>query len=155
MLSDHQSIGTRFASAMNKMDRDAIRSLVTDDFVTDWPQSGERIEGLDNFFACLENYPRRDGALPNNDNTNVSTHPAGAVTPIAPTYVLVAVEGGGNSGTFTLRVTYPDGSRWWAVNLYRLREGRIHYTKTFFAPEYPAPEWRGQWVVPIPKTSVV
>ena len=53
MLSDHQSIGTRFAYAMNKMDRDAIRSLVTDDFVTDWPQSGERIEGLDNFFACL------------------------------------------------------------------------------------------------------
>ena len=54
--------------------------------------------------------------------------------------------GGGNTGTITLKAKYPDGSDWWVVSLYHLRDGRIAQTTSFFAPVYPAPEWRRQWV---------
>lgn len=153
-IADHELIGRRFAAAMNRLDRAALEQLVTADFVADWPQSRERINGLENFFAVLTAYPKIDGVRPSNDEQDVVVHPTSALKAIAPTYVLVSVEGGGNSGTFTLRVAYPDGSVWWAVNLYRLREGRICYAKTFFAPEYPAPEWRARWIVRLPDADI-
>lgn len=152
-MPDHRDIGERFAAAMNRLDRPAMLAVVTEDLVTDWPQSGERIVGFANFYAMLTNYPRRDGVPPSNDHQNVGSNPSAALKLVAPTYTLVAVEGAGNSGTFTVRVTYPDGSIWWAVNLYQLRNGKIAYTKSFFAPEYPAPEWRAKWVVSIPASG--
>jgi hypothetical protein len=31
---------------------------------------------------------------------------------------------------------------WWALNLYVLREGRIVRSRSFFAPDFDAPDWR-------------
>jgi hypothetical protein len=143
---DHREIGQRFARAMNALDKAALASCVTDDFVSEWPQSQERIRGLDNFFSMIANYPGASEGRIGNDPDSVLAHPLDAVKLVAPSYTLVTVEGGGGAGTFTLRISYPDGSVWWAVNLYRLREGRIAHNVTYFCPEFPAPEWRAQWV---------
>lgn len=152
-IANHELIARSFAAAMNRLDRAALERLVTADFVAEWPQSRERIEGFDNFYSVLAAYPKVDDVRPSNDEQNVVVHPTSVLKAIAPTYALVSVEGGGNSGTFTLRVAYPDGSVWWAVNLYRLRDGRICFAETFFAPEYPAPDWRAHWVVQLPASN--
>lgn len=38
---------------------DAVRPLLTDNFVADWPQTRERISGPDNFIALNAAYPGR------------------------------------------------------------------------------------------------
>ena len=65
---------------------------------------------------------------------------------MAPLFTLVRVQGGGNTGSSAVRVRYPDGSSWWWVHLYELREGRIARTTDFFAQDFDAPEWRRPWV---------
>ena len=148
-IVDHRALARRFAEAMNNRDRNAFRALLTEDFATDWPQSKERIRGFDNFWATIENYPGASEAGLGNDIATLSSQPVDGLKLVAPSFVFVSVEGAGNSGTFTLRVRYPDGSYWWVITLYHLREGRIAQTTTFFAPEFPAPEWRAHWVEPM------
>ncbi len=146
MLVDHGTLAERFAAAMNSRNRAETAALVTEDFVTEWPQSGERVRGFDNFWATMEHYPGADSEVMGNEITTLRTQPGDGLKLLAPTFVFVAVEGVGSSGSFTLRVRYPDGSRWWVITLYQLRDGRIARATTFFAPEYPAPEWRAPYV---------
>jgi hypothetical protein len=136
----------RFADAMNRVDRTAMLAILTEDFTTEWPQSGERVRGFDNFWATIENYPGFENAPVPNDPTTLRSQPLDAVQLVAPSFTFVTVEGAGKAGMFTLRTTYPDGSIWWVVTIYRLREGRMSFATTFFAPEFEAPAWRAQWV---------
>jgi len=39
----------------------SVGSLFADDFILDWPQSGERIQGRDNYAAMNEQYPTTTG----------------------------------------------------------------------------------------------
>ena len=39
----------------------SVGSLLADDFTLDWPQSGERIRGRDNYAAMNEQYPTTTG----------------------------------------------------------------------------------------------
>jgi len=57
----------------------SVGSVLADDFVLDWPQSGERIRGRDNYAAMNEQYPTTTGRwtftinnLVGNDNEAVS-----------------------------------------------------------------------------------
>src|SRR5687768_8418752 len=145
-ITDHRGLAERFAAAMNNQDRGAFAALLTDDFTAEWPQSKERIRGFDNFWATIENYPGASDSGLGNDIATLRSQPVDGLKLVAPSYVFVSVEGAGNSGTFTLRVRYPDQSYWWVITLYRLRQGRIAHATTFFAPEFPAPEWRARWV---------
>ena len=149
VLVDHRALAERFAAAMNNRSRAEMAALLTEDFVTEWPQSGERVRGFDNFWATIENYPRAGSAQMGNDISTLRTQPADGLKLVAPSFVFVTVEGGGNSGAFTMRVRYPDGLRWWVVTLYHLRDGRMAHSTTYFAPEFPAPAWRAQYVEPM------
>jgi ketosteroid isomerase-like protein len=146
VLVDHRVLAERFAAAMNSRSRADMAALLTEDFVTEWPQSGERVRGFDNFWATIEYYPGAEAGDLGNDISTLRTQPTDGLKLVAPSFVFVTVEGGGNSGCFTLRVRYPDGSLWWVVTLYHLRDGRIARSTTYFAPEFPAPEWRARWV---------
>jgi ketosteroid isomerase-like protein len=46
-----------FWQLMATNDFRSVGSLLSDDFVLDWPQSGERIRGRDNYAAMNEQYP--------------------------------------------------------------------------------------------------
>lgn len=50
-------IVSRFWQLMATNDFRSVGPLLADDFVLDWPQSGERIRGRDNFAAMNEEYP--------------------------------------------------------------------------------------------------
>ena len=47
----------RYWTAMNTNDFRAAAELFHDDYLLEWPQSGERIRGRDKFAAVNENYP--------------------------------------------------------------------------------------------------
>jgi len=47
----------KFWGLMQSNDFRSVGSVLTDDFVLDWPQSNERIRGRDNFVLMNEEYP--------------------------------------------------------------------------------------------------
>ena len=54
-----EAIVTRLWELFDQGRFDAVRPLLADDFVADWPQTRERIRGPENFIALNQNYPGR------------------------------------------------------------------------------------------------
>lgn len=111
------------------------------DAVLEYPQSGERFRGLANIRAQFEHYP---GLEPGGSELHevIGEPKAYALT---PSYTVIGVEGSGERGTAIIRVRYPDGSFWWAVNVYELSDGRMTRARTYFAPDFEAPDWRAPY----------
>jgi ketosteroid isomerase-like protein len=134
---DHRRILGGLASCIERHAWDELGTYVHDDVIWEYPQSGERFVGLRNLRAQFENYP---GLEPG--TTHLEDVIGGTAFALTPLYTVVAVEGSGERGTSVNRVRYPDGSLWFAVNLYELRDGRVARSRTFFAPDFEPPEWR-------------
>jgi hypothetical protein len=141
-IVDHQDFAKRLSHAMNTGDAARVETLLAEDYVDETPQSGERIRGRANFLAILANVP--DGVT--HEEASVASRADASVKLVAPSFTFVAVEGAGNTGTATFRNSYPDGSVWWVVMSYTLRDGKLARSTTFYAPVFPAPEWRSRWV---------
>ena len=94
-----------------------------DDFVQEWPQSGERIVGRDNAVAINQNFP---GGL--------------------PTMRFRRTLACGDLAVLEVELTYADGSRYLGVSVIELRDGKAVKETDYFAQPFPAPEWRAQWV---------
>ena len=151
MTVDHRALFERVSRAINDRNFAALSNLFTDDYLLDYPQSGERIRGLANFRATLENYPSgvpRDGI--DKSTMRVESDERWVVTPM---FTVVRVEGSGTVGTATFKNRYPDGSVWWTVQMYELEGDKIARATTFFAPDFEAPEWRTPYVEPIPPSA--
>jgi ketosteroid isomerase-like protein len=54
---DSKRVVEEFWAAMQTNDFKAAGEFLHDDYVLEWPQSGERIRGRANFIAINENYP--------------------------------------------------------------------------------------------------
>ena len=134
---DHRKILGGFGDVVTTQGWDRLGDYVTEDALWEYPQSGERFRGLANIRATFENYPELGPGT-----SEVEEVIGGTAYALTPMYTLVAVSGSGDRGTAITRVRYPDGSRWWAVNVYDLRDGKIARARTFFAPEFEPPEWR-------------
>ncbi|BDG08640.1 nuclear transport factor 2 family protein [Anaeromyxobacter paludicola] len=58
MVADsNRELVERFWRAMNSNDWQAAGRLLHDGYVLEWPQSGERVRGRENFAAINANYP--------------------------------------------------------------------------------------------------
>jgi ketosteroid isomerase-like protein len=134
---DARRVFTGWADAVGRHDWDALATHLDPNAVIEYPQSGERFVGVANIRGQFENYP---GLEPG--TTRLEEVIGDTAYALTPTYTVIAVEGTGTRGTAVLRVRYPDGSRWWAINLYELRDGRIGRSRVYFAPEFDPPEWR-------------
>jgi hypothetical protein len=137
---DHQRILNGLARVIREHDWDALAEYFLPDTVLEYPQSGERFSGLGNIRAQFEEYP---GLEPG--STDLREVIGGTTYALSPMYTVIAVEGSGNRGTAVIRVRYPDQSLWWALNLYELRDGKIAYSRTYFAPDFDAPDWRAPY----------
>jgi ketosteroid isomerase-like protein len=104
----------------------AYSALVHEDFVQEWPQTGERVRGKEACLNIARNYP--------------GGPPEIRVVRISGEGVHWVVEGVGR---------YPDGSDYHIVAVLEMRDGKLARETDFFGPPYPAPEWRRQWVEPI------
>ncbi len=113
----------RFWAAMAANDFRAAGDLLHDEYVLEWPQSGERIRGRDNFVAVNEQYP---AAGPWRFTVHRIVADAAAVaTDVSVTDGVVI----GRAITFS-----------------ELRDGRIAHQTEFWPDPFPAAEWRAQWV---------
>ena len=90
------------------------RTYVQPDVVIEFPQSGERFVGSRTSAAQFENYP---GLEPG--TTQLEEVIGGTTYALTPSYTVIDVDGSGDRGTAVLRVRYPDGSMWFAVNSLR------------------------------------
>ena len=145
MPVDHQALSERYVTALAEGALAVIDEVFTEDFVDEYPQSGEIIRGRSNLRAMLEHRPR----LTSDTGPDLSSVRAWAGVEhrvLAPLFTVVRVQGRGDAGTVTLRARYPDGSWWWIVVVYEMRDGRIARSTSFFAPEFEAPEWRAPFV---------
>ncbi len=133
----------RKIAALNARDWDAFREGLHPDFVEEYPQSGERIRGRDNFIETIKNYPGGLGDAPGAPTMIIDPPEHWVMT---PGFTVVRVTAGTAVHTVVVRIRYRDGSVWFMINLVQLKDGLIWRQTTYFAPAFDPPEWRRQWV---------
>jgi SnoaL-like domain len=109
--------------ALGAGDWEAASGYLHQDFVQEWPQSGERIVGRDNAIAINQNFP-------------------GGV----PTMRFRRILAVGELAVVEVELTYADGSRYLGVSVIELRDGKVVKETDYFAQPFQAPQWRAQWV---------
>ena len=137
---DLERVMRTMAEVISTHDWDRLGEVMHEDALFEYPQSGERFRGLANIRAQFENYPNMDPGT--SELAEVIGDEAYALT---PSYTVIRVDGTGLKGTAVIRIHYPDDSYWWAVNIYELRDGRVSRSRTYFAPDFEAPDWRGPY----------
>ena len=120
---DARQVAEAVWRALGAGDWDAASGLLHNDFVQEWPQSGERIVGRDNAIAINQNFP---GGL--------------------PTMRFRRTLAGGDLVVLEVELTYGDGSRYLGVSVIELRDGKVVKETDYFAQPFQAPQWRAQWV---------
>ena len=120
---ENRRVVERFWAAMAANDFRAAGELLHDDYVLEWPQSGERIRGRDNFVAVNEHYP---AAGP----WQVTLHR------------MVADEVG-----VATDATVTDGAQVGrAITFSDVRDGRIVRQTEYWPDPFEAAAWRARWV---------
>ena len=132
----------KYFDALNRGDLDAAMTMIHLEYVELYPQSGERVRGRQNLRAIIENYPGGVGSTMDEP----TYHGRDEEWAIAQNFTVVRVADAGNSGTAVIKVRYGDGSDWWMIALFEIRDDMIHRQATYFAQPFDAPEWRAKWV---------
>jgi hypothetical protein len=117
------------------------------DFVEDWPQSGERIVGHENYRAIHENYPT--GTPGSAIDRVVGTEDRLVMTPL---FTPLRIVGMGDTFTVEARAHYADGATNLIVTIVELKHGKVHRQRTYFAEPFEPPDWRDRWVTRIPRS---
>ncbi|USH04765.1 nuclear transport factor 2 family protein [Grimontia kaedaensis] len=113
-----------FWQAMERNDFHAVGEWLSDDFELYWPQSGELIQGRENFGALNSAYPA-EGLWRFTINSLVHEREQ-VVTDVSVT----------------------DGTRQdRAITFHTVRDGKICRQTEYWPDPFQAPEWRKQWVV--------
>ncbi len=118
-----QQVVERFWAAMGENDFQAAGELLHDQFVLEWPQSGERVRGRSNFVAINEQYPAT-GRWRFTLHRLVADS-SGVVTDISVT-----------DGTVSSR----------AVTFSEVRDGRVVRQTEYWPDPFEPATWRARWV---------
>lgn len=120
---NNKQIIENFWAVMATNDFYAVAQLLHDDFLLEWPQSGERIRGRDNFAALNTHFPA-EGTW------------RFAINHITADGDLVVTD-----------VTVTDGKKLdRAITFSTVRDGQIWKQVEFWPERFEAPAWRAQWV---------
>lgn len=120
---DNKDVTRRMAQLAADGDWDEWALLHHDDCVFEWPQSGERIEGVQNLIEIMRDMPGG-----------------------GPTATLVKVRGEGDLIVSESRAVYPDGSIWWWSNIIEFKGGKAAHETDYFAQAFDPPDSRAKWV---------
>ena len=102
-------------------DEDAAHEIYLDDAVLEFPQSGERFDGVDHFLPWRRQYPAK------------------------VEYELDRVRGHGDVWIGELRIRY-DGGPWnYAVDILEFRGDKVATESIYVSDGWPAPDWRAPW----------
>ena len=111
-----------YFQAFGLHDLDTIDGLLHDEYVEEYPQSGERIRGKQNARAVAEQYP---GGLPSTVDYSFKLS--------------------GDLGVAEMVFDY-GGNLVHICDIVELEDGKIKRTRAYFGEPFEAPEWRAQWV---------
>jgi hypothetical protein len=125
--SDNRAPVERFWTALEQKDFDAAGAELHDDFSETYPQSGERIQGRDNYLGLLK-------AFPGFPDISVRRHVGSGEL-----WVTHAVFDYGHDGA----------TLWEICEVQEMREGRIWRTTAFFGAPFEAADWRRPFVEPV------
>jgi hypothetical protein len=102
-------------------DPERAHAMYHRDAVLEFPQSGERFEGVDNFREWRSGYPE------------------------STTFEVREVRGAGDVWVAEVSVTYGGGPVNYGVSVLELRDDRITRETIYVSEGWEAPEWRAQW----------
>jgi ketosteroid isomerase-like protein len=142
MADTNRQIVDKFYQAINARDYEQFERFLDAEYLWEMPQSGERVRGPKNNRAVNEHHP----GLPTAEPRRVTGSEDKWVT--TPSWTVLKVTGSGDNYTGECKVTYPDGSVWYAVDIFTFREGKILHQVAYFGTPLEAPEWRAPWREP-------
>jgi hypothetical protein len=102
-------------------DPDLAHAMYHQDAVLEFPQSGERFEGVENLREWRSNYPA---------NTSVEFR---------------EVRGSDGVWVAEISIAYDDGPPNFGISILELRDGKIARESIYVAEGWEPPEWRAQW----------
>ena len=138
-----RTVVERYARAIQDKDFDAQATLLTDDFIDEMPQSGERTRGKANYLALVRNYPGGVGTVEPRSARLVGAEDRWVLTPM---FTQLRIEGSGDVYTYVASVRYPNGDTWQMIAIIELRNGKVAKSTTWYAAPFDAPEWRAPYV---------
>ena len=103
-------------------EEDVAHEIYADDAVLEFPQSGERFEGVANFLEWRRNYP------------------ASKVD-----FDVRRVRGGGDVWVAEMAVRYEDGPWMFGVQIAEFRGDEVVRETIYVMDGFEAPEWRSRW----------
>jgi hypothetical protein len=134
----NEQVIERFRALVESEDMSEMASFMTDvaadDFVQEWPQSGERIVGREGARRMMERYEQASGTTPHMK-----------VRRMTGDGDLYVVEG---------TIDYGDGVPVSYVGIAEFGEGKVHKMTEYFANPFPAPDWRADIVERFEPVSV-
>jgi hypothetical protein len=128
-MGDNQEMAARFEEVLKSEDFAGLANLVkeyaTDDFVEEWPQSGERLTKAASV-RMADSYPEMSGT--------------------SPKFTYKRMLGGGNVFVVEGTIDYGDGVPVSYVGIGEARDGKIAKMTEYFANPFEAPAWRADFV---------
>ena len=100
---------------------DEAAGFLHDDYVEEYPQSGERIRGKHNWLSIVKNYPG------------------------LPKILDSSLQVSGELGVLDAILEY-DSERVYICEIFEIEDGKIRRIREYFCEPFEAPEWRAQWV---------
>lgn len=128
-MGGQMEMAAEFEQLLKNDDMGALMQLTqkwaTDDFVEEWPQSGERLTKAASA-KMAEAYPEMSGT--------------------SPKFTYKRMLGGGDMFVVEGTIDYGDGIPVSYVGIGEMRDGQITKMTEYFANPFPAPEWRAPFV---------
>lgn len=121
----HPQVLDRYWDDVSRRDTTAIDSLVTDDFIEEWPQSGERLRGAQSWRRIVAEHP---------------TYPQVTLRRIVGSDAVWACEAD---------FDYGGGAVWRICSIVELRGDRIARVTQYFGQPFPPADWRRGITEPI------
>ena len=102
-------------------DPDLSHAMYHDDAVLEFPQSGERFEGVDNFREWRSNYPA-DTAVEFRE-----------------------IRGGDDVWVAEISIAYDEGPKMLGLSILEFRDDKIARESIYVAEGWEPPDWRAEW----------
>jgi hypothetical protein len=128
-MGDSRTMAAAFEEVLKTGDYGRLTELVkefaTDDFVEEWPQSGERLTKAA-AVRMADAYPQMSGT--------------------SPTFTYKRMLGGGDTFVIEGTIDYGDGIPVSYVGIGEARDGKVTRLTEYFANPFEAPAWRADFV---------
>jgi hypothetical protein len=128
-MGDIMEMAAKFEEVLKAGDfggmTDLVKEYATDDFVEEWPQSGERLTKSASL-KLAESYPQMSGTTPK--------------------FKYKRMLGGGDAFIIEGTIDYGDGVPVSYVGIGEIRDGKVSRMTEYFANPFEAPAWRADFV---------